>query len=259
MDNYERALTVRFGRFLLDSRRRELRMDGVLVPTGGRAFDILAMLVAADGQLVTKDELMSRVWPGRFVEENNLQFQISTLRKALGADRDFIKTVAGRGYRFIADISTPADPDTAAFARRAVSPPSTDFPAAMADLIGHYAKLIGPADLTTAYRLAALRGAGGIGETRPGSESGRPVLSELADAARFAASGPSGHPEFVFPGIAALLQLARDGSATSATLAPRLVLLLLPECGLSPPPHPGGVWSVRSSDEGTGVWAGAAS
>jgi hypothetical protein len=60
MDNHERTLTVRFGRFLLDTRRRELRMDGVLVPIGGRAFDILTMLVAADGQLVTKDELMSR-------------------------------------------------------------------------------------------------------------------------------------------------------------------------------------------------------
>jgi non-specific serine/threonine protein kinase len=259
MDNNERALTVRFGRFLLDTRRRELRMDGVLVPIGGRAFDILAMLVAADGQLVTKDELMSRVWPGRFVEENNLQFQISTLRKALGADRDFIKTVAGRGYRFIADTSTPADPDSAAFTRRGVSPPSTDFPAAMADLIGHYAKHIGLADLITTYRLAALRGAGDIGETRPGSESGRPVLLELADAAWFAATGPSGHPELVFPGISALLQLARDGSATSATLAPRVVLLLLPECGPSPLTHPDGVWSVQSSDESTSVWAGAAS
>jgi len=52
-------------------------------------------------KLVTKDELLSRVWPETIVEENTLQFQISTIRKVLGKDRDFIKTISGRGYRFV--------------------------------------------------------------------------------------------------------------------------------------------------------------
>jgi Transcriptional regulatory protein, C terminal len=57
-------------------------------------------LLEADGSLVTKDELLGRVWPGIVVAEENLKTQISALRKALGADRDFIQTDFGRGYRF---------------------------------------------------------------------------------------------------------------------------------------------------------------
>jgi TolB-like protein/Flp pilus assembly protein TadD len=95
-----------FGRFRLLPQRRELRADGVVVELGSRAFDILLVLTEARGALVTKDEILSRVWPDTVVEENNLVVQISALRKALGEDRDFIRTVSGRGYRFVAEILT---------------------------------------------------------------------------------------------------------------------------------------------------------
>jgi TolB-like protein/Flp pilus assembly protein TadD len=98
--------SVGFGRFRLLPQRRELRADGVVVELGSRAFDILLILTEARGALVTKDEILSRVWPDTVVEENNLVVQISTLRKALGEDRDFIRTVSGRGYRFVAEILT---------------------------------------------------------------------------------------------------------------------------------------------------------
>jgi len=97
--------TVFFGQFCLDLRRRELLADGVHIPVGNRALDVLLVLIEAHGKLVTKDELLSRVWPNTIVEENTLQFQISMLRKALGKDRDFIRTASGRGYRFIAQIT----------------------------------------------------------------------------------------------------------------------------------------------------------
>ena len=158
MNNRECAFTVRFGRFLLDSHRRELLADGVPVSIGSRAFDILVILVEAGGKLVTKDELLSRVWPGRLVEENNLQFHISTLRKALAPDREFIKTIAGRGYRFIADITAQADPDIVSFSQRGASQRSTEFRAAVSNLIGYEADLAGVANLVTAYRLGALVG-----------------------------------------------------------------------------------------------------
>jgi len=96
--------SVGFGRFQLLPQRRELRADGVMVELGSRAFDILLILTQARGELVTKDELLSRVWPDTVVEENNLVVQISALRKALGEGRDFIRTVSGRGYRFVAEI-----------------------------------------------------------------------------------------------------------------------------------------------------------
>ena len=92
--------TLAFGRFRVLLRQRQLVVDGVPIELGTRAFDLLLVLLEADGSLVTKDELLSRVWPGIVVAEENLKVQISALRKALGEDRDFIRTEFGRGYRF---------------------------------------------------------------------------------------------------------------------------------------------------------------
>ncbi len=95
---------LEFGRFRVLLRRRQLVADGMPIPLGTRAFDLLLALLEADGSLVTKEELMSRGWPGIVVAEENLKVQISALRKALGADRDFIRTEFGRGYRFTAAV-----------------------------------------------------------------------------------------------------------------------------------------------------------
>jgi DNA-binding winged helix-turn-helix (wHTH) protein len=92
--------TLAFGRFRVLLRQRQLVADGVPIELGTRAFDLLLVLLEADGSQVTKDELLSRVWPGIVVAEENLKVQISALRKALGEDRDFIRTEFGRGYRF---------------------------------------------------------------------------------------------------------------------------------------------------------------
>jgi DNA-binding winged helix-turn-helix (wHTH) protein len=97
-----------FGRFRVLRRQRLLLADGVPVELGTRAFDILMVLLEADGALVTKDDLLSRVWPGIFVQQANLKLHISTLRKALGEDRNFIRTDFGRGYRFIAAVHSTA-------------------------------------------------------------------------------------------------------------------------------------------------------
>jgi DNA-binding winged helix-turn-helix (wHTH) protein len=92
---------LEFGRFRVVLRQRQLLADGVRVEIGTHAFDLLLALLEADGSLVTKDELMSRAWPSVVVSAENLKFQVSALRKALGADRDLIQTEFGRGYRFI--------------------------------------------------------------------------------------------------------------------------------------------------------------
>jgi DNA-binding winged helix-turn-helix (wHTH) protein len=95
---------LEFGRFRVLLRRRQLVADGVPIKLGTRAFDLLLALLEADGSLLTKEELMSRVWPGIVVAEENLKVQISALRKALGEDGDFIRTEFGRGYRFTATV-----------------------------------------------------------------------------------------------------------------------------------------------------------
>ena len=158
MSRRDVPVTAQFGRFLLDAHRHELLADGAPVRIGSRALDVLIVLTAAKGDLVTKHELMSRVWPGAVVEENTLQFHISVLRKALGPDCDFIKTISGRGYRFIAHISTPADPGAASLAQRHDRPPSTNPPAPPSDLIGSEAILAELADLVAAHRLATPAG-----------------------------------------------------------------------------------------------------
>ncbi len=87
-----------FGRFEILTTERRLHVDGQPVSLGSRAFDLLAALVARRDRVVSKDELIDVVWPGLVVEENNLQVQISALRKVLGAQA--IATVPGRGYQF---------------------------------------------------------------------------------------------------------------------------------------------------------------
>src|SRR2546423_6583528 len=97
---------LEFSRFRVLLRRRQLLADGVPVELGTRAFDLLLVLLQADGSLVPKEELLSRVWPGIVVSEENLKVQVSALRRVLGADRDVIRTEFGRGYRFTGALST---------------------------------------------------------------------------------------------------------------------------------------------------------
>ena len=95
---------LRFGPFQFSIDRRELSREGIVVRLGGRALDILAVLVSARGDVVSKEELMKRVWPGQIVEENNVQVQVSSLRKALDDGRGgqgHLVTVPGRGYRLV--------------------------------------------------------------------------------------------------------------------------------------------------------------
>ena len=100
----------RFGRFVLQRAAQRLLVDGEAVAVGPRAFELLVALVERAGQLVSKGELLDLVWPGLVVEENNLQVQISTLRKILGPNA--ISTLAGRGYRFTLPIDPEQQPQT---------------------------------------------------------------------------------------------------------------------------------------------------
>src|SRR5262245_50604897 len=95
---------VKFGRFQLDLVDRRLTCSGAPVKLPSRALDILCELAAARGEVVDKDRLMERVWPGRVVEENAIQVHVSSLRKALEAGSNGhsnVVTVPGRGYRLV--------------------------------------------------------------------------------------------------------------------------------------------------------------
>src|SRR3981189_2172811 len=117
MDPAQAPAAIDFRRFSVLPPRRELLADGRPLELGGRAFDVLMILIEASGAVVSKDALMERVWPNGFVEENRLQAQIAALRRAFAADRDLIRTIAGRGYQFTGEIrmvSASPDPRPAA-------------------------------------------------------------------------------------------------------------------------------------------------
>ena len=94
---------VAFGDFRLDLTRRTLTRNGAPVPLRGRPLDVLCVLAEARGETVSKDTLLARVWPNAVVEENNLQVNISALRRVLdqGSAQTLVVTVPGRGYRLI--------------------------------------------------------------------------------------------------------------------------------------------------------------
>jgi TolB-like protein/DNA-binding winged helix-turn-helix (wHTH) protein/Flp pilus assembly protein TadD len=95
-----------FDDFRLDPKKRILRLRQEPVPLTPKAFEMLLVLVQSEGVLLTKEELMKAVWADSFVEESNLTQIVFVLRKALGetADRRYILTVQGKGYRFAADV-----------------------------------------------------------------------------------------------------------------------------------------------------------
>src|SRR5215831_10157444 len=96
-----------FGPFHLDTAERLLLRDSLPVPLAPKVFDTLVVLVQHSGHLLTKDELMQKVWPDSFVEEVNLTVNISALRKALGDDQNgqrYIDTVPKKGYRFVTPV-----------------------------------------------------------------------------------------------------------------------------------------------------------
>src|SRR5258706_12153438 len=113
----------KFGPFHIDLEQRVLFRSGVAVSLTQKAFDTLAILVARQGKVVDKSELMSLVWQGTFVEENNLTQNVSALRKVLG-DGEYIETIPRRGYRFVMAVevmpavSVPADSESTQFPSR---------------------------------------------------------------------------------------------------------------------------------------------
>jgi DNA-binding winged helix-turn-helix (wHTH) protein len=105
--------SLEFGPFRVLLRQRLLLADGMPIELGTRAFELLLALLEANGSLVSKEQLLTRVWPGIAVAENNVKVHVCALRKALGGDRDYIRTEFGRGYRFIATVRS-----TVAWSRR---------------------------------------------------------------------------------------------------------------------------------------------
>ena len=230
---------IEFGHFKILPHRRQLLADNRPIRLGGRAFDVLMALIEASGAVVSKDELLSRVWQGRIVDENRLSGEISALRKAFGADRELIRTVPGRGYQFTGEIRggsaggrEVAKPAMAAADPR---PPLTNLPETVSELIAREAELSEVTDLVTTNRLVTLIGEGGIGKTRLGVEVVRHLIAEFVDGVWVAELAPLTDPDLVPVAVATALRLDLSGGAVTAArvanaLRARKLVLLLDNC-----------------------------
>jgi len=218
----------------IDLARRELRSLGEVVPLGGRAFEILAELVQAAGDLVTKNDLVERVWRGVFVEESALRVHIAAIRKALGSDRDMLATDVGRGYRLLGtwQIRPMAVPlQSAAFGQLR----STNIPNASVDLIGRATAIAHLREFLSAYRVVSLVGPGGIGKTALALEAARAMPVGFATDRLLVELASLPDPKLVCSAVASVLGIKLEGEemspeAIARAIGARQLLLILDNC-----------------------------
>src|SRR6516165_10402582 len=207
---------------------------------GGRAFDALVVLIEANGAVVSKDELMSRVWPGRIVGDNNLHAQIKALRKAF-SDRDLIRTVVGRGYQFTGEIrARPADQSEQAEPGEASEVPGpprapTNLPAPTSDVIGRDIEITEVIGLVTDHRFVTLTGTGGIGKTRLALEVARQLRPQFADGVWIAELASLSDPQLAPITVATALGLELLSGVISperiaAAVGSKCIMLVLDNC-----------------------------
>jgi predicted ATPase/DNA-binding winged helix-turn-helix (wHTH) protein len=233
--------SITFGRFRLLPHRRELLADDEPIKLGGRAFDLLVALIETPGAVLSKDDLMARVWPDRAVTDNNLQTQVLGLRQALGAERALIRTVAGRGYQFTGEIrlvsageNQSVDTGMRAAAHDA-DPSLTNLPQPVSALIGRDTEVDEVSNLIRTGRFVTLTGIGGIGKTRLALAVGHRLLPQFPDGAWLAEFSPLSDPSLVPATIAASVGLELGGGELSAqrvaqALGDRRLLMVLDTC-----------------------------
>src|SRR6266446_668241 len=189
----------RFGPFELQPDNRRLLKDGMTISLRPRAFDLLAALVDRAGHLVTKDDLLERVWPKAVVEEAALHVQVSALRKVLGSEA--ITTVSGRGYQFTLPV-TQGDGQ----ADRA-SKPKHNLPYQLTSFVGREQEIAQLEELVITNRLVTLTGAGGVGKTRLVVEAAVRLLDAFPDGVWLVELAALSDPRLVPQAVAKALEV----------------------------------------------------
>jgi predicted ATPase/DNA-binding winged helix-turn-helix (wHTH) protein len=162
--------SLSFGPFRLNPTRRVLLRDGKPLRLGSRALDLLIALVDGGKDLTSKEDLLKRVWPDTFIEEANLRVHVAALRKLLGDEGtgdQYIGTVAGRGYCFVAPVvridETAGDPVSAAPPRATET--ARHLPASITRVIGRSDSIDAISSQLAKRRFVTIVGPGGIGKT----------------------------------------------------------------------------------------------
>ncbi|XKM43536.1 ATP-binding protein (plasmid) [Rhizobium ruizarguesonis] len=231
-----RSRSFAFGPFVLLPERQLLMRGDVPVRIGGRALDILTVLVERPGTVIGKQELLTRVWPDTFVEESNLKVNMAALRRALdepqGAAR-YIATVVGRGYRFSAPVHY-----SGAFhhAFNADTPASLNhnLPTATTRIVGRQDAIDAILLELQEARLVSIVGAGGIGKTTVALAVAKRLIGTCQDGVWLVDLSPLKDPNLVPNAIATAIGLTAHSSnmleALSAFLRSRQMLLVFDSC-----------------------------
>jgi DNA-binding winged helix-turn-helix (wHTH) protein len=224
----------RFGPFNLSVAERLLKRGEEALSIGGRAFDLLSVLVERAGEVISHKELIARAWPDVTVEEANLRVHISALRKVLGDGLDgarYISNVAGRGYCFVAAV-----------ARTLPQPASTDIvsrthnlPARLATMLGLDRTMRQLLTKLTTCRFVSIVGPGGAGKTMVAIAIAHTLFADFDGAVFFVHLGGLADSRLV-PTAVASAALGSVGQAEDpfhrllGFLGDRKVLLVLDNC-----------------------------
>ena len=223
-----------FGAFRFLPRQQLLLRDGQPVKLGGRAVDILHLLLKSAGEPVGKRALEQFAWPDTFVHESNLKVHISSLRRALGETSPqptYISTVAGRGYRFIPRVSI--EPVVKASVPSGNAPLVYSLPSQRPP-IGREHAIDRVASMLRRSRLVTLVGPGGVGKTTVALAAAKRFDEEGVGSVVFVDLSRVASDEFVPASLAAALGVSAGGDdslqAVVSILARRTALLLLDTC-----------------------------
>ncbi|HUP96540.1 MAG TPA: tetratricopeptide repeat protein [Usitatibacter sp.] len=221
------AVTYRFGQVEVRPAERQLLVKGQPAAVGARAFDVLLALIDNRDRVVTKDELLETCWPGLVVEENNLQVQVSTLRKLLGAQS--VATIPGRGYRFTLVPDGGASAPSCPIAR------NHNLPAPLNSFIGRDREIAEIRGLLASARLVTLTSVGGTGKTRLSLQVAAGCLEEFPDGVWFVELAPLADERRVAPAMASVLGVTEDPGrpvieALVKAVKDKRLLLVLDNC-----------------------------
>jgi DNA-binding winged helix-turn-helix (wHTH) protein len=228
---------VSFGPFRLFAAERLLEKADQPLQLGGRALDILITLVERAGEVVTRKDLISRVWPDVIVEEANLRVHVAGLRKALGDGHNgarYVANVPGRGYCFVAPVTRSALPRSLPQARSVATHRLRKLPARLTRMVGRDDTVRALSAQLMTRRFVSIVGPGGMGKTTVAVSIAHALIDDFEGAVFFVDLGALTDPGLVPTAVASALgfmvQAQDPFLSLLAFLGERRVLLLLDNC-----------------------------